>query len=478
MEAHFNQVDLSETNNRVNHLAAATTRWGIIVLKQLRLTNFRAFSDQTFNFKKLNVFIGRNNSGKSSALSAINVIAQTMQNSELDSSPILLNGAFDQLGTYLDVVHGNHPRRPMALELSFDEYSMRVGFKYRTQRRQIELSEFFLRHDSRPIYHFTQKKDSYDIAIMGQSFESFAPGIGKRKPYFNNFWPYRNFLRPSYREPGDVDRQLLKKIREIEDHLYRSRRSLERRFSQFDSVSPFRDQPQRTYLYSGETASRVGVTGSNMAAMLASDASKRGSHKRNLEHQISAWFNQTGIAKGLSVETLTPRHFEICVISNDGSKHNICDVGFGCSQVLPVLVSGLNLFAQPSQPYGCTFLVQEPEIHLHPDAQAALGSFFASLAMRRGQIFIETHSDNLVLRIATHVALGDLEPSDVAIFFVSDTADERVTEIAINSNGSFTPDWPEGFFPQRQAESLRLARAANGFEKGSSQHLLDFTAGS
>ncbi len=207
--------------------------------------------------------------------------------------------------------------------------------------------------------------------------------------------------------------------------------------------------------------------------MLASDASRRGGERKELVRDISRWFVATGIGRGLTVKSLTSRHFEISLTSNDGTDHNICDVGFGCSQVLPVLTAGLNLFTVPSEsrpiPIDRALIVQEPEIHLHPDAQAAMGSFFVELAGRGGQIFVETHSDNLVLRVARHVAVGDIDADDVAIFFVSDTSSKRVTEISISETGSFEPEWPGGFFPQRQSESLALARAAMGTKERKSR---------
>jgi predicted ATPase len=146
-------------------------------------------------------------------------------------------------------------------------------------------------------------------------------------------------------------------------------------------------------------------------------------------------------------------------------------VGFGCSQVLPVLTAGLNLFADDGRETNRILLVQEPEIHLHPNAQAALGSFFVNLVQTEGQVFIETHSDSLVLRIARHVAMEHIKPSDVSIFFVSDELDNRVVPISITEDGRFDPEWPGGFFPQRQIESFELARAAAGIPRRSARQL-------
>jgi len=233
-------------------------------------------------------------------------------------------------------------------------------------------------------------------------------------------------------------------------------------FRNFDSLSPFREQPKRTYLYTGESPTSIGRTGMNGINMLVNDSARRGSLRAGIEEQISKWFQVNGIAKGIRVTNLTPRHFEVCLLDFKGKQHNICDVGFGCSQVLPVLVGGLNLFLRAEQPNRRSpiYVVQEPEIHLHPNAQASLGSFFVGLATFGGQLFVETHSDNLVVRVARHVARGDIEPSLVRIFYIEDKEGEKVvTEIGFDEDGRFTPEWPGGFFPQRQTETLLLARA-------------------
>lgn len=443
------------------------------MLNSITLRNFRAFKEQTFHFKKLNIFVGKNNSGKSSALSAINLIAQTLKEPDLDGTPLILNGQFDKLGTFIDVVNGNNPRRKIGIDLSFDQYIIRTDYKYRTQRRQIELSNFELLENGVSVIKFVQRKDAYDIFIFGDSFEKLLPESQKRRPRFRNFWPVRfsRFLIPNV----SPDSFAYNQVRKVERALSMARLRLDEIFNNFDSLSPFRDQPQRTYLYSGETARNIGVSGSNTAAMLAADSAKRGNQKKNLVEGISRWFEYTGIAKELSVVSLTPRHFELCLVSNDGTRHNICDVGFGCSQVLPVLTAGLSLFeVEASRGDRRLLMVQEPEIHLHPNAQAAMGSFFISLVSKGGQVMIETHSDNLILRVARHVALGDIAPEDVMIFFISDAGDERLLEIGFKDSGSFSVEFPEGFFPQRQSESLMLARAAMTKREGDIQRQMIF----
>jgi len=361
------------------------------MLNYITLREYRAFRRQTFKFTKLNIFAGKNNSGKSSALSALNVFAQTLSIRELNGTPLLLNGQFDQLGTFIDVVHNNVATRPIGFDIGFDSFDLKVDYKYRSQRKQIDLQNFELSQRGNEIFKFTSGKDSYDIYLNGKDFSKTFHGIRKKRPTFRNLWPVefldlsdlKDKFNDSFRDPGGVANQYMR----ISRTLSVAGGALERYFENFESVSAFRDRPQRTYLYSGETARRVGVTGSNAALMLAADEARRGSEKANLADSLSRWFRATGIARDVFVKPLTSRHFEICVRSNDGSEHNICDVGFGCSQVLPVLIAGLNLQAidTSNKIRSKILVVQEPEIHLHPNAQASLGSFFVEMARSGGQ---------------------------------------------------------------------------------------------
>lgn len=441
------------------------------MIRYITLREYRAFRRQTFNFKKLNIFAGRNNSGKSSALSALNLIAQTLSIKELNGTPLLLNGQFDQLGTFIDVVHENIARRPIGIDIGFSRFDISLDFKYRSLRKQIDLQGFCLSEHGNELFRYSSAKDKFDIYIEGKEFSRAFPGIRKRKPTFRNFWPISTLDLSDLRRMDESTAERSAEYLEARDKLFRlnrmmsvTGRELDIYFENFESLSAFRDKPQRTYIYSGETANRVGVTGSNAAMMLAADEARRGSDKNTLADSLSRWFRATDIAQEVFVKPLTSRHFEICVRSNDGSEHNICDVGFGCSQVLPVLIGGLNLRLSEtsSKNRSRIFVVQEPEIHLHPNAQAAMGSFFVEMARSGGQTFIETHSDNLILRIARHVAEGDLKPEDVAIFWVDDKGTDRVKPISILEDGSFSPGWPGGFFPQRHDESLAVARAAFG----------------
>ncbi|RYZ80742.1 MAG: DUF3696 domain-containing protein, partial [Proteobacteria bacterium] len=242
---------------------------------------------------------------------------------------------------------------------------------------------------------------------------------------------------------------------------FKTSSNLERQFIRFDSVGAFRTAPQRIYQYTGEAPNAVGRDGDKSAQMLASSAASRSKSRTSVIRSVSQWFKESGAAKNLKIKSLTNRHFEITVEDQAGHVSNITDSGFGCSQALPVLAAGFNLISSKRTSLPAIFVVQEPEIHLHPSAAAHMGTYFSELANNNVQCFVETHSENIILRIAHHVASGDLLAEDVNIYWVSANSGEHtITPLPLSDDGTFTEKWPEGFFPTRSEETLNLARAA------------------
>lgn len=436
------------------------------MLKSLKVKNFRAFRSQDFEFSKINIFVGANSTGKSSAISAINLIAQTVRRQDIQDSPLVLNGPYEQLGTFIDVVYGNRSNTPVSFDFSYGDdertYQVSVDFKYRKIRRQIELLKFEYFFNGSKVYDYRIKKDGFDIRLSGELFENVMPGIQKRRPTFAGLFSYDfNIARPYMlgEKLSRLDKSQSALVAHVDRLVRNGRSALRGTFAGFDSLSPFRDQPQRTYLFTGEAARLIGRTGSNGVSILVDDVSRRGKLKDALIDKISHWLQVSGIGKSLALRPLTERHFEIGIMDLDGRFHNLCDVGFGVSQALPVLIGALNTFREPSMS-APIFVVQEPEIHLHPNAQATLGSFFVSIARAKGQLFIETHSDNLILRIANHIVEGHLPADDVTVFFFENTAEgKKVIPYKFNERGAFVPSWPNGFFPQREAEIMRITRS-------------------
>ena len=138
-----------------------------------------------------------------------------------------------------------------------------------------------------------------------------------------------------------------------------------------------------------------------------------------------------------------------------GPLRNLIDVGYGVSQVLPVITE---LFRGDRTPM---FLLQQPEVHLHPSAQAALGSLFCQVANQQRQLVIETHSDHLLDRVRMDVRDGrtKLTADDVSIlFFERGDLDVRIHSLKLDQEGNVlgTPNSYRRFFMEETRRSLRL----------------------
>ena len=134
---------------------------------------------------------------------------------------------------------------------------------------------------------------------------------------------------------------------------------------------------------------------------------------------------------------------------------NIADVGFGVSQVLPVLVAVI--VAEPGQ----LVYLEQPELHLHPRAQVALAQVLADAAKRGGRVVAETHSSLLLLGVQTLVAEGDLSPELVKLHWFSRNK-EGVTEVDsvdLDEAGAYG-DWPMDFDDVELKTHSRYIKAA------------------
>lgn len=126
------------------------------------------------------------------------------------------------------------------------------------------------------------------------------------------------------------------------------------------------------------------------------------------------------------------------------------NVGFGMSYIFPIVLAGVCI--KP----GGTLIVENPEVHLHPEAQSNLAQFLAMVAQFGVQVIIETHSDHIVNGVRIFAKEEKVEQGKVIIHSVNvKNAERQVTEIQLDEDGRFTALEP-GFFDQIEKDLLRL----------------------
>ena len=221
--------------------------------------------------------------------------------------------------------------------------------------------------------------------------------------------------------------------------------------------APVRSEPRRTYDPSRPVSLPEGYyVPMYLASMFFQNKQAWTTLKKRLEEfgKAAGLFDEISI-KSLGKRESEPFQVQIRKFSGQlkGPPRNLIDVGYGVSQVLPVITELL----RPDE--RSMFLLQQPEVHLHPSAQAALGSLFCQLATPERQLVIETHSDHLLDRVRMDVRDGTtpLKPEDVSIlFFERKDLDVRIHSLRIDEEGNIkgAPDGYRNFFLEETARSL------------------------
>ena len=126
--------------------------------------------------------------------------------------------------------------------------------------------------------------------------------------------------------------------------------------------------------------------------------------------------------------------------------------GFGITQVLPIIVAILAAKA------GGIFLIENPEVHLHPAGQALMGQFLADAVQAGHQLIVETHSDHVLNGIRRAVKGGRLQADQVALHFFRNRflSGAQVLSLALDDAGNVDA-WPEGFFDQFDKDTSYFA---------------------
>ena len=221
--------------------------------------------------------------------------------------------------------------------------------------------------------------------------------------------------------------------------------SMFRRFLEsFIYIGPLREYPERLYILSGNSSQQVGKSGKMVSDILFRNP--------ELLKQVNEQLERFGLEYELKVASYTNKDtselsdvFALRLVDKYTDVNvSLLDVGFGISQVLPIIV-------QSMLSRNTTLLIEQPEIHIHPRLQAELGSLLAECIKPplNNQFIIETHSEHLMLRLQKLIRKGELKPEDVSVIYVDRGAEgSKCLHLRLDEEGDFIDEWPGGFFEE------------------------------
>jgi AAA15 family ATPase/GTPase len=458
---------------------------------QLRIQNFKSWADTgDFRMAPLTGLFGTNSSGKTAILQFLLMLKQTVESS--DRQRVLHLGgdqySYVDLGTNYDISHKHRLPEKIKFSLTwtpklisqsiltiFPETVLKeegkVGYKIDPYTSSLKFNSVIdIDSDQTSINLFKYSFEAKDSQWNHISLSATKPGDeaslyrlfteGEIVEDWRNWFEeiYKDFkliLAPS-KNYGLHYISTLFSLTVIEN-LTDMTKAYEDLFQNTYYLAPLREYPKRTYLWSGESPQDVGKRGELTVAALLSARKK----DPEVEISVARSLKDLGLIHSFRLQTIAPNRTEYEILvqkSPNSTEVLITDVGFGVSQILPILV--LCYYA----PKGATLIFEQPEIHLHPSVQAGLADVFIDVIKTRNiQIVIESHSEHLLRRLQRRIAeeKDGFTNEDAALYFcnMSDQGDSELVSLELDPFGNIS-NWPDGFFGDEMGDLVAMTEAS------------------
>ena len=443
-------------------------------MRSVSISNFRCFGEeQKARLAPLTLFVGDNSTGKSSLMALVGVLWEAFFSRTVQ--PDFNREPFD-LGGFTDMVHyrgGRGGRRTsftagmelggkldnsrcLEAKVTFrekDGYPEAQSYVYSDAGYSIEM-----RTDTRHVTFMHQEPNGTSRKLNEIDLPEFAPGLGQ--PFFHQILR-QNVQNGSETMPVSQPEHR-RHILDVLHQMISIANKYHMGVANFAYMAPLRAQPNRVYLLGN---SMIDPGAYNLPNQLITTKHIDSSFWKRMKEGIEQFGKHLGLFSQFDVVAMAKEKgigpFEMRVKGNPnqprpvGPWRNLVDVGYGVSQILP-------LVCRLSDPSVRLHLIQQPEIHLHPKAQAALGSFLCEwVAEGRGQVIVETHSQYLLDRVRMEVRDSgiDIGPDDVSVaFFESRGLESRIANIGFDRLGNVqgAPPGYDNFFVDEVTRSLGL----------------------
>jgi predicted ATPase len=443
------------------------------MIKSISLTNYKAFSNKTnIELAPLTILSGINSSGKSTILQSLLLLKQSFKESPTKEA-LTLDGDYLHYTQFNEVVFGL-PKNPDAIiEYQFSltdnknkplgKFLIEFGIDviYRTRKKGVVVKKFLWESDDKHDkiillydkgkYKYPKNKidllpklpEGFEIIQIEVDFRAFIPTMvlikAKNKTKTVKFGFPLGYI-------DILEKPLQTLISDLRNIIY---------------IGPSRAKPQRAYIQENVSL-KLTEDGSNAAQIFwirKDEYIKWANSKMKVIEAVVYCFKTLGVLQKVEPKVSNKIIYQILfnLISYPEKKVTIADVGFGFSQLLPIILFGI-LSNENS-----LILFEQPEIHLHPSCQANLADLFIQMIESNRRLLIETHSDHLVNRLRLRVIEKRELADKVKVLFVTQPKKGSwkgaiIKTLNLSEDGAFD-FWPEGFCDESQKTAQAIISA-------------------
>lgn len=459
------------------------------LLTELRLSNFKSVAELiNIPLKPLTLVYGKNSAGKSSLIQALLLMKQST-----DTATVNTSGPYVNLGSFPGVVHNHDLSREMRIGLSFAsapeiDASSAVPNPSRVRSLDVFLGAtpetrdgvvraarsgfgdelFTWQRETGGLGPYSMSSDDVSELVRlayetNSTFPPRASSSGQQGPRVRRELTRAGIESIGFSADGLLPGQVTADaIAEVARRVSSSSRvglteaALRTASAMSSAVSaefrnllgrlvylgPLRQSPERV---SRRETNEMGV---DIPFFLLDNTSEReavSTHLQRLgmQYELDA-VRVSDVGGGTMLGDLAAL---VLTDIRSGAQFSPADVGFGVSQVLPIVV-------ELSARSGAIIAIEQPEIHLHPAMQADLADLLIESVDENGranQVIAETHSENLMLRLQRRIREGVLDSASVAVLYVDqdDAGSAHVQHLRMDATGEFVDEWPNGFFVER-----------------------------
>ena len=422
---------------------------------ELYLHNFRGFDDAVIPLLRANFLIGENSTGKTSVLAMLRLLTRP---------DFWLTGSFNtdehEFGQYRDIVSASAESKREFWVGYVDRDESALGGGFLACFRERDGMPFAYRLailGESEIGVAVVRPTGIDCLVMARSSEphggSELGALRRRMAEARSGYQRMEGIRSGDARTATIGFLSAIMSRFMTQHDAKADLrsfSYPRLAGRCDWIAPIRTKPQRTY---GPYLGGYSPEGQHTPYVLneaLSDPAAAHDLRNSLEHfgKASGLFKEVRIRRygrqfgaPFSVEVVLTRY-----------PHSLSNVGYGVSQALPVVVE---LIRGKEDSWT---IIQQPEVHLHPRAQAALGDLAFDVCRVPGRrLVLETHSDFMVDRFRLRTKTGERHiPAGQVLFFERRRRGNSVQPISIGPDGEYPEDQPDGFRRFFLEESLRI----------------------